>query len=387
MSCDGSRGRRAAVAGGVGLAIVLLIGPFHSGAGQESPASERAVIDVAGDVLPESTWLGPQDAPHIFDGVRDEFARADLVFVNLEEPITNSRTVTRGKNPASVSAGRDYVLRARNTAIPGILKGAGVGLAGLANNHMMDYTSVGLRDTLRIFAKAELPVVGAGFKPDAEHAFVFTAHGFRIALLAFTDVVPTGSAATVSREGVASSQNEGDLIRAIQQARRQADHVVLMIHWGGQGGHLITRRQRQLGRLVAGAGCDAVVGMHPHVLQGVEFAGRTPVFYSIGNFAFPSSRADARESVVLRLTFGANGLEKEEVVPAEISPSGAPSVATGPAGEAILQHLDYYCRMFNSHIDGGSVVPSPVRQELVYDTAANGRERKKSKRHVSRSHA
>jgi poly-gamma-glutamate capsule biosynthesis protein CapA/YwtB (metallophosphatase superfamily) len=387
MSCDGSRSRRAALAGGAGLAIVLLTSPVYSGAAQESHASERAVIDVAGDVLPESTWLGPLDAPHIFDGVRDEFARADLVFVNVEEPITSSRTVTRGKNPASVRAGRDYVLRARNTAIPGILKAAGVGLAGLANNHMMDYTSVGLRDTLRIFEQAELPVVGAGLKPDAERAFVFKTHGFRVALLAFTDVVPTGSAATETREGVASSQDEDDLIRAIQRARQQADFVVLMIHWGGQGGHLITRRQRQLGRLIAGAGCDAVVGMHPHVLQGVEFAGRTPVFYSVGNFAFPSSRADARESVVVRLTFGANGLEKEEVVPAEISPLGAPSVAAGPAGEAILGHLDRYCRMFNSHIDRGAVVRGPARQELVYDTSGDGRARKSSKRHVNRSHA
>ena len=229
--------------------------------------------------------------------------------------------------------------------------------------------------------------MGAGLKPHAERAFVFTTHGYRIALLAFTDVVPTNSEATETRPGVASSKNEADLIRAIRRARRQADYVVLMMHWGGQGRHLITVRQRQLAHLIARAGCDAVVGMHPHVLQGIEFVGRTPVFYSLGNFAFPSSRSDAQESVVLRLIFGAHGLESEEIVPAEISPAGAAGIATGSAAEAILAHLDGYCRMFNSRIDRGLVVRAPVRQELVYDTTGGRRIRKRAKRRVNPSQA
>jgi hypothetical protein len=54
----------------------------------------------------------------------------------------------------------------------------------------------------------------------------------------------------------------------------EADFVVLMMHWGGQGNHLITLRQRQLARAAVDAGCDVIVGMHPHVLQGIEYMGR-----------------------------------------------------------------------------------------------------------------
>ncbi len=100
-----------------------------------------------------------------------------------------------------------------------------------------------------------------------------------------------------TRRGVASSKHEAELVRAIQHARRQADFVVLIMHWGGQGNHLITPRQRQLARQAVRAGCDAVIGMHPHVLQGAEYFGRVPVFYSIGNFAFPSSSPDALMSI------------------------------------------------------------------------------------------
>jgi poly-gamma-glutamate synthesis protein (capsule biosynthesis protein) len=39
-------------------------------------------------------------------------------------------------------------------------------------------------------------------------------------------------------------------------------------------------------RAMADAGADAVIGHHPHVPQGVEWRGRTPIVYSLGNFAF-----------------------------------------------------------------------------------------------------
>ncbi len=141
--------------------------------GQASQPAQSVVIAVAGDVLPESPHFVIPYVSHMFDGVRDEFARADLVFINLEEPITRSNQVTPNKNPASVKAGRDYIMRARDTLLPAAFKEAGVGLVGLANNHLLDYRVTGLEDTLRGFRKADLPVVGAGLKSEAERAYVF----------------------------------------------------------------------------------------------------------------------------------------------------------------------------------------------------------------------
>ena len=350
---------------------------------QEQAETDRTVVEIAGDVLPESSWKGVQDAAHIFDGVRDEFAGADLVFLNLEEPITSSNTVTPNKNQREVKAGRDYILRARNPDIPDILKQAGVGLVGLANNHMMDYTTVGLRDTLRVFQQADFPVVGAGLKPDAESAFLFSARGVSMAFLAFTDVVPPNYEATTARLGVASSKDENDLIEAVKRARIQADFVILIIHWGGQGGHLITPRQRELARIAVQAGCDAVIGMHPHVLQGIEFVGGVPVFYSIGNFAFPSGNPAARESVALELIFGSHGLDQVKIIPAEISTEGAPKISEGSDGQEILLHLDHFCRMFNAMVEGGMLIHGPVRQRLVYDMSA-GQPRRRALRKPGR---
>src|SRR5205814_5506370 len=148
---------------------------------------------------------------------------------------------------------------------------------------------------------------------------------------------------------------------------------VLMIHWGGQSNHLITPRQRQVAHVAALAGCDAVVGMHPHVHQGGEYVGSTPVLYSIGNFAFPAARASHRESLLVRLVFGGSRLEGVELVPVEISWAGAPHSAKGRRRQEILDHLDSYCRMFNVQVKAARLERAIVREALVYDASQPSR--------------
>lgn len=328
---------------------------------QPEPQSSL-VIAVAGDTLPEPYWRPQNKIDTLMDGMREEFARADLVFLNLEQPITSSKKATPYKSRALVKAKRDYILRATNPGIPKMLKDAGVGLVGLANNHMMDYMEAGLRDTQRYFSEAGLPVVGAGLKADAERAFVFEKDGRRVALLAFSDVVPGGAKSTETSPGIASSKNDQDLTDAIQAARREADLVVLMIHWGGQGSHQINPRQRQLARVAVEAGCDVVMGMHPHVLQGIEYMGEKPVFYSLGNFAMASSLAAQKETVLVRLVFGSSKLEGVELIPVQASSDGVPQVAEGKRGAEILDRLDKLCRKFNAQIKDGRLEMGPVRE-------------------------
>ncbi len=364
------RSLRAVLWSVLGVWPLLLVAPrFAAGFPQFNSRSEEITIAVGGDVLPESPWRGPQDAAHFLDAMRGEFSRADLVLVNLEEPITNSRTQTPYKLPEELATGRDYVLRAYNSAIPGLLKQAGVGLVGLANNHMLDYTETGLKDTLVACQGAGLPTVGAGLKSQAERPFVFEKRGQRVALLAFSDVVPIHAAATATRPGIASSKSERDFVAAIQGARRETALVVLLIHWGGQGGRLITPRQRHVARLAARAGCAAVVGDHPHVLQGIEYIGQVPVFYSVGNFAYPSYRAESQEAILVRLVVSRGTFRRVELVPIIISPTGAPSVAQAVRARGVWGHMDKLCRMFNTRVRGGGLAASAPREPLVYDNS------------------
>jgi poly-gamma-glutamate synthesis protein (capsule biosynthesis protein) len=44
--------------------------------------------------------------------------------------------------------------------------------------------------------------------------------------------------------------------------------------------------QREVGRALVEAGCDLILGHHPHRVHGVEYHRGKPVLYSLGNFVF-----------------------------------------------------------------------------------------------------
>ncbi|MCE6076415.1 CapA family protein [Agrobacterium vitis] len=77
-------------------------------------------------------------------------------------------------------------------------------------------------------------------------------------------------------------------IRAISEARRAADYVVIHIHQSTKTGHRAADRIQTLCRSFIDAGADVILGDGPHVLQGVEIYKGRPIFYSLGNFFYQS---------------------------------------------------------------------------------------------------
>lgn len=62
--------------------------------------------------------------------------------------------------------------------------------------------------------------------------------------------------------------------------------MVAVVHWGTEGTLYPDSSQKRLAQQIVGAGADAIIGGHPHRLQGASFVNGAPVAYSIGNFWF-----------------------------------------------------------------------------------------------------
>lgn len=79
------------------------------------------------------------------------------------------------------------------------------------------------------------------------------------------------------------------IIANIQEARRQADFVLVSIHHHAFEG-LNPADPAEFLRIFAheciDAGADAILGHGPHLLQGIEIYNGKPIFYSLGNFIF-----------------------------------------------------------------------------------------------------
>ena len=75
-------------------------------------------------------------------------------------------------------------------------------------------------------------------------------------------------------------------LEVIREADATSDYVIVEVHWGTEGSLHEEKSQRLLAELYAEAGADAVIGGHPHRLQGCGFTDGVPVAYSLGNFWF-----------------------------------------------------------------------------------------------------
>jgi hypothetical protein len=79
--------------------------------------------------------------------------------------------------------------------------------------------------------------------------------------------------------------------QTLKAARCQADFIILVMHGGNEYNPLPAPRVRARYRTFVDLGADAVIGMHPHCIQGYEIYEGAPIVYSTGNFFFPSFSA------------------------------------------------------------------------------------------------
>jgi len=274
----------------MGIRIGILIGVLFCGWCQVQFDTAMAVskdrpvrIVFAGDAMMDGSVKEAirKNGPHFpFTQVRSEVQRADFAFMNLETSVTNR---TR-KDTNQI-----YNYSADPIALQGV-KDAGFDLVSIANNHTMDFLQQGFSDTLANLDHYGLPYVGGGHnEAEAYAGKTFAIGGYRVKFMAVSRFLPTGEwFAGPNRAGIANAYEQYKVIQAVRREREGCDYLLLYIHWGVAGHHRPEPWQRQFAKEIIDAGADAVIGSHPHALQGFEYYRGKPIAYSIGNFLFPN---------------------------------------------------------------------------------------------------
>ena len=132
--------------------------------------------------------------------------------------------------------------------------------------------------------------------------------GLRIAFLGYSQVPPESFFAAEGRPGTAPA-SEGQIAADVDAARRGADLVVVWFHWGLELQAEPTGSQRRLAEAALNSGASVVLGAHPHVLGPVtEPLPRRLVAWTLGNFIFPSLRAETVRTAILTVRLDARGV-------------------------------------------------------------------------------
>jgi poly-gamma-glutamate synthesis protein (capsule biosynthesis protein) len=236
-----------------------------------------------GDVYLSDEVLGSKpeaDGFDIFRNVRDRVGSDGSIIANVEFALSERASphpfkwATLSSNPATAQKLRS------------------ISVAVLANNHAGDTGLAGLEETAASLHKVGIRTVGYG--KSLEHAlepcFLDSGRG-RIGIVALCCLTTNSqSIATHTEPGIPPISVQ-TLRWAISKARKEADYVVVFLHWGCEQSAYPVPDQIRLGRLAIDAGANAVVGCHAHVIQTYEKYKDCWIFHGIGNFFFSPVQA------------------------------------------------------------------------------------------------
>jgi poly-gamma-glutamate capsule biosynthesis protein CapA/YwtB (metallophosphatase superfamily) len=239
------------------------------------PTTKCETLLFGGDVM-----LGRSCARKIDSGV-DPFAgiaglltRCSFAAANLECTISDV-----GKT----HAGSAYAFRAPRRSAKS-LRTAGFRALGLANNHAFDFGAEALLDCARQLSSEKIEPLGAGGTIEDAYVprFFPLRSDKRLALLAISSVGREQN----SGAHIATASDRVRLSAVIANARKQANLVACLVHWGIEDTNIVTGEQRELARWLVDHGVDILIGSHPHCIQSLDFYHGCPIAYSLGNLVF-----------------------------------------------------------------------------------------------------
>lgn len=274
-----------------------------------------------------------EGASSILGDAKAAFEEADLVFGNLEGPVSDRGS--RHKLPPPYPA-----LRMNPNAL-GFLKESGFDILSLSNNHMLDYGPEALLDTINRLNEAGIVCFGAGKdEADAWEPKVLAIKGIEIGFIGFHE---GGAPAKKNSPGAALfGRNRG--IKHIKNLKSKVDIVVVSYHFGFDYFTCPSPYHVKICRGFVERGADLVLGHHPHVPQGVESYKNGLILYSLGNFAFwlgDAAPSNSKQGFMAKIELTRTGICKLDMIPYRMNSDLSISLREGIEREKeLFEHKD-----------------------------------------------
>lgn len=285
-----------------------------------------------------------------FEDVAPLLNKGDVVFANLESPLTAS---THSLDPKG-----KIVLKAKPEAVSAITM-AGFNLISLANNHMMDYYEKGLYDTMSILDENGILHAGGGSNiNEARRPAIMEVNGIKVGLLAYTDMAELtfagkpylSYAAKDEKSGLAPRKYELAL-EDVKKLREQVDLVAVSLHWGIEDSFKITADQVEFAHNLIDNGADIILGHHPHQFQGMEIYKGKPIMYSMGNFIFDQNDPENQEGFIIDMKYRGRELVEFSAIPVRVIEKTYVRIQTGENASELIKRQVELCSELGTTFD------------------------------------
>ncbi len=226
-----------------------------------------------GRTVGQEILKGNLDYP--FEKFAGVLARADVVFANLECPVTDQHGETQSPKSNVVFCAPPDAAKT--------LKRAGITIVSTANNHAFDYGLKGLQETIKFLTQDSILFAGTvsdsglGFAP-----VIIEHHGITFGVLAYTQFVNIHG----NWEGRIALFDSGKVCDEIHALKPKVDFILVSYHGGDEYKENPGISAERDMEVLAAAGADVVFGHHSHVPQGIKIIQNCLVFHSLGNAVF-----------------------------------------------------------------------------------------------------
>jgi hypothetical protein len=273
----------------------------------------------------------PAESDEILAEITPVLHKADVVFGNLETPLTGE-----------IAKGQLFSAPVEGAAM---LKRSGFNIIHLANNHVYDYGRAGLVATLDAVEKVGLLPLGVGRNSLAAQALIRTdMKGLSIGWLGCGRTL-------VAQENAGPTYwefEEQELLSAIARNRADVDVLIVSMHIGLMYMDYPRPEHKALAEKLLTAGANLILMHHAHVLQGVEVSERSMCCYNLGNLVFDWQEGhvlndimlrEQNESAVFHFILDRQGVAKASALPIWSDDSCKVRWASGKRGVEILNRL------------------------------------------------
>jgi poly-gamma-glutamate synthesis protein (capsule biosynthesis protein) len=305
----------------------------------EPTTTPTTTLLFTGDIIPARctyTQLEATTYRAAFFPLHDQLAAADLTVGSLDTTISVSG-VPIGCTPT-------FNLASPAQALDALTYG-GFDVMAHAANHIKDCGAIACGDaamfeTIYLLKSAGIAPVGSGANlRDARAPAVVERNGIWFAFLAYDDIAPYYHATEMAAGS--APLDPSTIAEDVANAKKVADIVIVMPHWGVEYTSEPTERQRAFAQAAADAGADLVVGNHPHWVQAHEQTGDTFVAYALGNFLFDQDWSrETQQGAMLEATFTGGAMSGYRYIPIHIHDQYQPRIAEPDEAWEILRRIE-----------------------------------------------
>lgn len=308
-------------------------------------------LSAVGDILLSGTVAElvkdkrPEE-PFIF--VLDELRKSDLVFGNLECPLSKRGEPLKNKccfysPPETVKS----------------LKSAGFNVLSLANNHVFDYGFESFEDTVFLLKRENISYFGGGKNlEEARKPVIVHINKLSIGFLGYS-----WNDNGIWNKGIKTTKDKYEvppldkkiITEDVRNLKEKTDIVIVSLHWGYERERYPLPSQRKLAHKVIDSGASLILGHHPHVLQGIEEYNNGIIVYSLGNFIFPNvsykrfniiQKTENKESIIFCCEISKDGIRNFAIKPIRGNDCFQPFILKGREKAAIIKKIENFSEGF-----------------------------------------